>query len=115
MFGVSSLFPLLAASFAAWRFLKLEQRLPSEVERSKLINGSFLIFVTINFILLGILVLDGFLSEGGKLLGNGSLIMILGGVSAIAFLITYFMIRWAYGGLLNKQAAKLIKQDTTFD
>ena len=113
MSAMTFLAPFFAAALAGERFLKKEQRLPSDSERRTLTNGSFFIFVGINIVLIGLAALVGVFSEAGNL--SGTVFLILAGILGFVLLIAYFMIRWAYGKMLHKHADRLIKKDTTFD
>ncbi len=115
MTGMTVVVPFISASIAGSRFLKVENRLPTEAERKSLTNGCFFIFVGINLLILGLAAISGIFAD---LSGSGAvsiLIFVIGSLLLFLFLISYFMIRWAFGGLLNKQAKKALKDDTTFD
>ena len=105
--GVSSVSPFLAATVVAGRFLKRERRIPTPTEKNKLVWGGMLIFFMFNAILLAIL-LYGIGPEGSMLL------IIIGLFFAATALLNFFLMRWAYGGLLAKRAKKLnINPDQT--
>jgi len=115
MSGMTVVAPFVAAMLVAGRFLKVENRRPTDAERSQLTTGSFLIFVGINVLLLGLLFLTGIFTEAASSVNLSTLFIILGVIFAVVFLITYFMIRWAYGNLLNKQADKMGLNNSMFD
>ena len=115
MNAMSVLAPFLAANFAGTSFLKQEKRLPTDVERSRLINGSFLIFAAINVLIFVAFALVGGFSSLGLTEASSSIYMIMIAFVAFLFLMAYFMIRLAYGKPLTKQAARLKEKDPSFD
>ena len=115
MGGMSVIIPCLSATFTGGRFMKAKNRLPTKAERKKLTNGSFLIFVGINLLLLGLAAVGGIFNEFSESLNMSTITKIVGGAFLFISMITYFMIRWAYGSLLTKQAAKMNLNRNTFD
>lgn len=108
--------PFLAAMFIGEYFVKKEHRAPNDAERSFLTRGSFAIFVGLNLVLTGLAVLGGAFAElQSDTDGSRVLWVIIGLMCLIIFPIVYFMMRWAYGGLTRKRAAKLLgDQSDTF-
>lgn len=101
--GVSVLAPFLATLFTGEHFLKRERRCPNGTERTELVWGGIIIFFCFN--LLGFVV---FWTVGGRLPNNTSAVLIFGiSNSVVVAVINYFMMCWAYGGLLDKRAKKL--------
>jgi len=109
--------PFLAAMIIGEVFIKAEKRAPNDGERSRLTLGSFIIFIAINIALLGLAYFGGAFNDLSLETNTmGTLSTILGVVLLIMFAIVFFMIRWAYGGLTRKRAAKLLgDQRNTFD
>lgn len=109
--------PFLAAMMIGEFFIKKERRAPNDAERNALTMGSFFIFAAINIVLLVLAFVGGALGDievdgNGFALISGLLILFLG----VLFLIVFFMMRWAYGGLTRKRAEKLLgDQNSTFD
>ena len=105
--------PFIAAMIIGQFFVKKENRTPNDSERNSLTMGSFLIFLAINAALLGLAFYGGAL---GEISGIGGFAMILGLMLALISVLVFFMMRWAYGGLTRKYAAKLLgDQNSTFD
>ncbi len=109
--------PFLAAMLIGDFFVKKENRAPNDTERNALTWGSFLIFAGINIALLALAFVGGafgdVFSEAG---GAGSITTVLGIVLLIIFAVVFFMMRWAYGGLTQKRADRLLgDQNNTFD
>jgi hypothetical protein len=115
MGGMVAVVPFISAMLAGGRFLKVEKRLPTEAERSKLTTGSFLIFLAINVLLIGIALSTISLMAVSSSDVIGRIILILAIIMTFVLLISYFMIRWAYGGLLRKQAEKMRLNNSPFD
>ena len=115
MTGMIAIIPFVSAMTAGGRFLKVENRLPTVVERKKLTNGSFFIVIGINLLILALVSLNGLFGVVSGSSNASTVMMIVGGLLLFIFLIIYLMIRWAYGGLLTKQASKMDLNDTTFD
>lgn len=113
--GVSAVTPFLAATFAAHSFLNRERKIPNAAEKNKLILTQLFIFLALNALILALVFFSGVLGEilpDGT--GGSTLLTIIGVVFAILALINYFLMRWAYGGLLRKRAEKLgISEDQT--
>lgn len=109
--------PFLAAMIIGEFFVKKENRAPSDEERNALTLGSFFIFVAINLALLALAFVGGAFGDVfSEADGAGSITTILGVVLLILFVIVFFMMRWAYGGLTRKRADKLLgHQSNTFD
>ena len=79
--------------------------------------GEFSDFAGINIALLALAFVGGafgdVFSEAG---GAGSITTVLGIVLLIIFAVVFFMMRWAYGGLTQKRADRLLgDQNNTFD
>jgi len=113
----SVLAPFLAAMIVGQIFVKSEKRSPNNQERNRLTLYSFGVFLAINISLLALVFTVGGL---GDVLPDGeissSLLTIIAVVFAILSLIVFFMVRWAYGGLTQKIAAKTLDdQNSTFD
>ena len=109
--------PFLSAMMIGEFFIKKEQRAPDDAERNYLTLGSFAIFVVLNLALAGLVIFGGGFAElQSESDGNTVLLIIIGAVCLILFPIVFFMMRWAYGGLTRKRAAKLLgEQNKTFD
>lgn len=109
--------PFLSAMMIGEFFIKKEQRAPDDAERNFLTKGSFAIFVVINLALAGLAVFGGAFAElQSDSDGNRVMLIIIGLVCLVLFPIVFFMIRWAYGGLTRKRAAKLLgDQNDTFN
>lgn len=109
--------PFVAAMLIGELFVKRENRAPSDEERDALTFGSFFIFVALNIVLLALAFFGGafgdVFAETDRL---GMLTTILAIVLIVIFAITFFMMRWAYGGLTRKRANKLLgDNNSTFD
>ena len=105
--AMSVVLPFLAAMAAGESFLKGENRIPSQIERKKLTNRSFSIVMIIQLFLTLLVVISGALSELQSA-GLGTNILVFVGIFIlIAAVIQYFLIRWAYGGITRRRAARL--------
>ena len=109
------LVPFVSAMMAGGYFVKHERRAPDAAERSKLIWGSFAIYILINALMLLPFILTGRLQEILVSADMDSVLAIATGVFAVMAVIVFFLMRWAYGGLLRKQVEKMRGRDDTFD
>ena len=108
--------PFISAMVVGQIFVKSEKRAPNNQERNRLTGLSFAVFIVINAALLGLakaLGVFGGLFSGGE---SGTLLSIFAVLVVVLGLIVFFMMRWAYGGLAQKHAVKLLgDQNNTFD
>lgn len=107
--GVGLITPFIAATIASDRFVQRERRAPTEDERKRLTFGNLGIFLSINA-----LVLLGLVTSGGlqvllaetKVPMNTFMILFMS-ILAAAMVMNFLLIRWVYGGIAKKRAAKL--------
>lgn len=109
--------PFLSAMMIGEFFIKKEHRAPNNSERHFLTLGSFAIFAVLNLALSGLVFFGGGFAElQSESDGNRILLILIGVMCLVLFPIVFFMMRWAYGGLTRKRAAKLLgEQNKTFD
>lgn len=114
--GIMAVLPFLAAIVTGNYFLEHEKMLPSTLEKRRLIRDGLIIFVFLNLMPLAFLFLV--VTEQVGRIGAKITIMLAVPISLIVFL-NYFLMRWAYGGLLQKRAKKLginpVSVANTFD
>lgn len=110
--GFTVIIPFIAALVTAQRFVKIERRTPSDLERNALTIWSFIVFIIIG---LALSVLQ-FMLRGGsadiiaQLQAEAGLqgVMIAIVFLLVMFAIVFFMMRWAYGGLIRKMSANIL-------
>ncbi|MDA8708662.1 ABZJ_00895 family protein [Hellea sp.] len=109
--------PFIAAMIIGEVFVKKESRAPNDEERNALTLGSFFIFVAINVALLALAFVGGAFGDVFSETGSfGAITTILSVLLLVVFVIVFFMMRWAYGGLTRKRAEKLLgDRNNTFD
>jgi len=109
--------PFLAAMVVGQIFVKSEKRAPNNEERNRLTFFSFGVFLVINISLISLAfsagAFDGVFSDGDS---GGPLLTMFAVIFTVLLLIVFFMMRWAYGGLTQKFATKILEdQQNTFD
>lgn len=109
MGGLGIVIPFLSAMITAQRFVKIEQRAPSDDERNQLALISLAIFVIIN-IAVGFLAFGAMPADMKTLFTDSKALGLMAAFIVFALGIAYFMMRWAYGGLIRKQVDQLLKK-----
>lgn len=117
MNGVKFILPFLASMFAVESFLKKERRLPGKSEKSRLVWISLGLYVAVELAFTLFSVLTGGLEEAANAaVDTQMLVIVIVGILLFVCLANFFLMRWAYGGLLEKRAARLgIDLGDTFD
>ncbi len=109
--GPGIMVPFIAAMTTGQYFVKDHFRIPDAAEKKRLVWGSLAIswgasiIVAVIFVALQAIVGD--LSSLKQMVSSGGFMLIMLLILAVVFLISYAMTSWAYGGLLNKLAAKI--------
>lgn len=107
MSGISMIAPFLSATFVAERFLKKEHRLPTPHEKSKLVWAGLLIFLALNCVFVALAWSTGIFQSPEIAPYMSVLMIILAVIMVISCLVNFFLMHWAYAGLLRKRAEKL--------
>lgn len=103
--GVSLITPFFAAMIAGEQFLLKEKKVPNGEEKRSLVLGGLGIFLMINALFL-LLAAFGDIAERAGVTSK-DFMLIFAGMMIFALIINYFLMRWAYGGMLKKRAEKL--------
>lgn len=106
--GVKFIVPFTAAIFAAEQFLKREARLPSAFEKRRLVWGGLLIYMGIQFVFTLISYASGGLQAVTEVARDSFMLWtVVIGVLVVIMFFNFFLLHWAYGGLMKIRAGKL--------
>ena len=108
----SLVLPILCAIGVGQTFVIQERRIPSEDEKNVLIKKSFLVYILLNLCVEGLYLLLRLVvirNEGLSVFLSMRTFLICTAM-IIVFWLQYTGIRWAYGGMLNKNGAKMLEK-----